>query len=207
MGRMLAILGAALLVLVQGDAAFARGASSSARGGGHHGHHAHAGAGFVSRAVYVPRPVYYAAPVVYYARSYIAPAYYPPSYYAPAPPVSYVQPPVQSYAPAPAYAPPPPPPAPAASAEPASQNPIYACRDASGRMVYTNRKEDTAGKDCSSQTIQPSQPQAAAKGPYAAADATRYRYFCPDTRKYYPEVNTCDSAWLKVVPERATAAR
>ena len=25
-------------------------------------------------------------------------------------------------------------------------------------------------------------------------------YFCPDSRKYYPEVKTCPSDWLKVVP-------
>jgi hypothetical protein len=205
MGRTLAILGTAFVVAVQGNAAFARGGSSSGHSGGHHGH---SGGGFASRPVVVSRPAfaYFVAPVVYYApRPYYAPSYYPSSYYPQSQPVAYAQP-TPAYAPAPAYAPPPPPP-PAARAEPASTNPIYACRDANGRTTYTNRKEDTAGKDCSEQSIQPSQPQAAAKGPYAATEATRYRYFCPDTRKYYPEINTCDSAWLKVVPDRPAAAR
>jgi len=26
------------------------------------------------------------------------------------------------------------------------------------------------------------------------------RYYCPDSRAYYPSVTTCPSAWLKVVP-------
>ena len=26
------------------------------------------------------------------------------------------------------------------------------------------------------------------------------RYYCPDTREYFPAVETCDSSWLKVIP-------
>jgi hypothetical protein len=32
-------------------------------------------------------------------------------------------------------------------------------------------------------------------------------FYCPDTSKYYPDVNTCASAWLKVVPDGAAAPR
>ncbi len=48
---------------------------------------------------------------------------------------------------------------------------------------------------------------ASPRGPYAAEDAYRYRFYCPDTRKYYPEVSTCASAWLKVVPDGVAAPR
>ncbi|MBI3371414.1 MAG: hypothetical protein HY017_06605 [Betaproteobacteria bacterium] len=26
------------------------------------------------------------------------------------------------------------------------------------------------------------------------------RYYCPDTREYFPSVETCNSSWLKVIP-------
>jgi hypothetical protein len=48
---------------------------------------------------------------------------------------------------------------------------------------------------------------ASPRGPYAAQDASRYRFYCPDTRKYYPSVKTCASAWLKVVPDGVAAPR
>lgn len=34
----------------------------------------------------------------------------------------------------------------------------------------------------------------------ALAGRSDVRYFCPDTRSYYPEVEACPSPWLKVVP-------
>ncbi len=30
---------------------------------------------------------------------------------------------------------------------------------------------------------------------------THYRYYCPDTRRYFPDVTECRSGWLKVVPD------
>lgn len=37
-------------------------------------------------------------------------------------------------------------------------------------------------------------------GPSYATDASGYAYFCPDSRRYYPEVRECASGWLAVVP-------
>lgn len=34
----------------------------------------------------------------------------------------------------------------------------------------------------------------------AAPGEQQVRYFCPDTREYFPAVETCDSSWLKVIP-------
>ena len=34
----------------------------------------------------------------------------------------------------------------------------------------------------------------------ALAGRSDLRYFCPDTRSYYPETEACPSPWLKVVP-------
>ena len=31
---------------------------------------------------------------------------------------------------------------------------------------------------------------------------SNYRYYCPDSAGYYPEVQTCASEWLQVVPNR-----
>jgi hypothetical protein len=31
---------------------------------------------------------------------------------------------------------------------------------------------------------------------------SNYRYYCPDTAGYYPDVQTCPSDWLQVVPNR-----
>jgi len=33
-----------------------------------------------------------------------------------------------------------------------------------------------------------------------APDTQRYAYFCPDNRRYYPDVSECPSEWLAVVP-------
>ncbi len=41
--------------------------------------------------------------------------------------------------------------------------------------------------------------------PAPASRAENYRYFCPDSRQYYPEAGTCASAWLKVVAEDVRA--
>ena len=41
--------------------------------------------------------------------------------------------------------------------------------------------------------VEPVQPQQPA-----------YRYFCPDTRQYYPATAECASGWLKVVPDSGT---
>jgi hypothetical protein len=30
--------------------------------------------------------------------------------------------------------------------------------------------------------------------------APQIRYYCADTRQYYPDVQTCASPWMKVVP-------
>lgn len=35
--------------------------------------------------------------------------------------------------------------------------------------------------------------------PAPAPRVENYRYYCPDSRQYYPEAGTCPSAWLKVV--------
>jgi hypothetical protein len=37
-------------------------------------------------------------------------------------------------------------------------------------------------------------------GPNFATDASGYAYFCPDSRRYYPEVRECPTGWLAVVP-------
>lgn len=34
----------------------------------------------------------------------------------------------------------------------------------------------------------------------AALSESQVRYYCPDTREYFPAVETCDSSWLKVIP-------
>jgi Domain of unknown function (DUF4124) len=31
---------------------------------------------------------------------------------------------------------------------------------------------------------------------------SNYRYYCPDSAGYYPDVQTCPSEWLQVVPNR-----
>ena len=36
--------------------------------------------------------------------------------------------------------------------------------------------------------------------PNYATDASGYAYFCPDSRRYYPDVRECPSPWLAVVP-------
>ena len=33
---------------------------------------------------------------------------------------------------------------------------------------------------------------------------SNYRYYCRDSAGYYPDVQTCPSAWLQVVPNRTT---
>ena len=209
------------------------GGHSGGHGGGHGGgqaanfggHSGHLGGGFPAPKRFVPRTVFFAAPVAYFPPAYYPPPpayYYPPAYYEPAQPTAYYEPPVQSSLPPggsypssrPAdYFPP-------SYNEPA-RTPIYFCKDSSGHTNVTNRKEDTVGRDCSEQAVQSSKPPggpyrplpssgsapASPKGPYAAQDALRYRFYCPDTRKYYPDVNICDSAWLKVVPDGAAASR
>ncbi|HET8610331.1 MAG TPA: hypothetical protein VFM11_11375 [Burkholderiales bacterium] len=32
---------------------------------------------------------------------------------------------------------------------------------------------------------------------------TDYRYYCPDSRRYFPDVTECSSGWLKVVPDNS----
>jgi hypothetical protein len=195
--------------------------------GGHSGHFAgggHFGGGFAAPIRFV-RPVFFAAPVAYFPPAYYPspPASYDPlSYYEPDQPPAYYEQPIQSFQPPGGSYPSPRP----ADYYPPSYNepvrtPIYFCKDSSGRVSVTNRKEDTVGKDCSERLVQSSLPPggsyrpppssgsvpAIPRGPYAAQDASRYRFYCPDTRKYYPDVNTCDSAWLKVVPDGAAAPR
>jgi hypothetical protein len=200
--RTLVLTGAALLAGMQGSDGWARSAHGFAHGGG--GSVEHAGGHFAAPVAFAPRRVFFAAPVAYYAPAYYPPppAYYPATqplayYETPLQPPVYYAPPMQSAPPAARYEPP--------AAYAPSQAPIYFCRDANGRTSVTNRREDTAGKNCSLQDQAASPPPQRAKGPYAAQDALRYRFFCPDTRKYYPEINTCASAWLKVVPDSAAA--
>lgn len=193
--RSLVLCGVALIAATQGSDSWARGG----RGFGHVGHVGHFGGGFAVRAGFAPRPVFFAAPIVYFRPAYFPPPpvyYYPPTYYAPPPPVYYEQPvqsylpPTSSYAPArPAYYDPPP------NVKPA-QTRFYICKDSSGRTSVTNRKEHTVGKVCDEQFVAGSPPE-----------ASRYRYYCPDVRKYYPDAKTCASAWLKVVPDGVAASR
>jgi len=212
LGRRLVLCGVALLVAMQGADALARGGHGggghSGSGGGHSGFSGgHPGfGGFVSRPAFAPRAVFFAAPAyfpaAYYSSSYYTPPYYPPAYYPPE------QPPL-AYYPSEQAALPPPPPYPPAGAGPnappmPSTSPIYSCRDASGRTSITNRPEDMAGRDCRELSAQSAPPPG---GSYRAQEAQRYRFFCPDSRKYYPETNYCNSAWLKVVPASAANAR
>lgn len=39
-----------------------------------------------------------------------------------------------------------------------------------------------------------------APAPVQAASQAQLRYYCPDWNDYWPEVQSCPSAWLKVVP-------
>jgi hypothetical protein len=211
---------AALLlgVIMASDSVAAHGGG---RSGGHtaRGSSGHFGGGFAGSVRYVPRTVFIATPVGYFPSAYYTPPpvyYYPPSYYQPA------QPPVQSSFPPGTSIPPPPAggQSPLSNYEPA-QNPIYVCKDSSGRTTLTNRKEDTVGMNCSERPVQNAKPPvstysspprsgsapASPRGPYVAQDAFRYRFYCPDTRKYYPEVNECTPAWLKVVPDGLAARR
>ena len=197
--RALVWIGIALLA-AQAGAGWARGGGPGSSSSGHGGHsggahpsHPIAHPGF---PVFVARRLFY-APVAYYPGYYgYSSGYYAePDYYQQQPVAYYPQPePVASYTP-------PPPPRPVAPPEPASQAPIFQCKDAGGRTIFTNRSEEMAGKDCRMQSAQHGSAAGAAKGPYAAQDALLYRYFCPESRKYYPEVNNCASAWLKVVPD------
>lgn len=41
---------------------------------------------------------------------------------------------------------------------------------------------------------------APAPAPAQAASPAQLRYYCPDWNDYWPEVQSCPSAWLKVVP-------
>lgn len=222
---------AALLsgVVMASDALAAHGGGrSGGHGGGHPGGHmsgGHFGGRFAAPVRFVPRAVFFAAPVAYFPPAYYArpPVYYDPSsfYYEAAPPPVYYEQPVQGSLPPGASYPPPPS---AQSYAPAyreqARTPIYFCKDGSGRTSVTNRREDMVGKDCSEQPAQSAAPPGGSygpaarsgsavspSGPYAAQDALRYRFYCPDTRKYYPEVNNCVSAWLKVVPDGAAARR
>jgi hypothetical protein len=216
--RTLGLCAVALIAATQCDDAWARGG----RGFGHAGH---VGGGFAPRRAFVTRTVFFAAPVAYFQPAYYAPPlayYYPPAYYGSNQLPVYYEQPVQSALP-PGGSYPPPPPAyryPSSSYEPA-RTPFYICKDASGGTSITNRKEATVGKDCDEQPVQSAQPPggsipqppsrgsapAIPRGPYAAQDPLRYRSYCPDTRKYYPDVKTCASAWLKVVPDGVATPR
>ncbi len=232
--RTLSILAVALLAASYGSDCWARSERGSGHAG-HFGGSAHFGIsvrGFAAPRFVaarplrvVPRTVFFAGPVAYFRPAYYAPPpdyYYPPSYYEPTQPAVYYEQPVQSYPPPGGFYPPPPPAYnfPRSYYEPA-QTPIYFCKDSSGRTHITNRKEATVGKDCNEEPIQSYRPSSGAyppppnsgsaraspRGPYAAQDASRYRSYCPDTRKYYPDVKTCASAWLKVVPDGVAAPR
>ena len=77
--------------------------------------------------------------------------------------------------------------------------PIFACKDASGATSITNRKSAMAGKVCTEYSADGTPSPAV--GPQAAAPgAGRYRSYCPDTRKYFPDTKTC-AGWLKVVSD------
>jgi len=201
-------------------------AHGGGRSGGHvaRGSSGHFGGAFAGSARVVPRTTFFAAPVAYFPSRYYAPPptyYYPPPYYEQVQPPVYIEPPAQSpVPPGYSYSPPPVRQSPVSDYEP-DQNPIYICKDSSGRTTLTNRKQDTVGKNCSERPARISKPPgnvygstptsgltpASPKGPYAAQDALRYRFYCPDTRKYYPEVNECTLAWLKVVPDGVAARR
>lgn len=45
----------------------------------------------------------------------------------------------------------------------------------------------------------PAQPQASAQQPQPGAPAPTW-YFCADSQKYYPYVQTCASPWQRVIP-------
>jgi len=194
--RVLAWIGVALIAAAQGGAwARGGGGSSSSGHGGHSGAHpSHPISHPIWGApVFVARRLLY--PVAYYPGYYSSGYYEPPPEYYPPPVAYYPQPePIASYTP-------PPPPRAVAPPEPASTAPIFQCKDAGGRTIFTNRSDEMAGKDCRMQPGQSAPAASAARGPYAMQDAPLYRYFCPESRKYYPEVNNCASAWLKVVPD------
>jgi hypothetical protein len=202
--RALVWTGIALIAAMQGSA-WARGGGGGSSSSGHGGHSGGHPSHPISRPswgapVFVARRLFY--PVAYYPGYYSSGYYEPqPDYYQQQPVAYYPQPePVASYNP-------PPPPRAVAPPEPASTAPIFQCKDASGRTIFTNRSEEMAGKDCRMQPGQSAPAVSVAKGPYAAQDALLYRYFCPESRKYYPEVNNCGSAWLKVVPDGKATAR
>ena len=42
----------------------------------------------------------------------------------------------------------------------------------------------------------------AATGPYPITPDASTRYFCPELRRFYPEVTQCRAGWMKVLPGR-----
>jgi len=44
------------------------------------------------------------------------------------------------------------------------------------------------------------QAPSAQPGPYSVEQGLQYRYYCPDTRRYYPDTKACASGWLTVLP-------
>ena len=46
-----------------------------------------------------------------------------------------------------------------------------------------------------------------AEQPPSSGQGIEYRYFCPDTKLYYPEASECPSGWMKVVPDSGEIPR
>jgi hypothetical protein len=40
--------------------------------------------------------------------------------------------------------------------------------------------------------------------PASAPTTAEFRYYCPDSNQYYPEIGTCPSRWMRVVPGAVT---
>ena len=144
----------------------------------------HAGPRTVApRHVFVARPVRVVPRVVYFAPviGYTAPRYYaPPPYY---PPTSYYSAPEPAaYAPPPAaYAPPP--------------------------ASYYEPPQTQYPPSSGNEARAPGTATQTPVGPYSVEQGLNYRYFCPDTRQYYPEVKECASGWLTVVPNAGRPPR
>ena len=118
-----------------------------------------------------PRVVVAPRPVYYYPR----PVRVVPRYVYVVPYVRYV--PYVPYVAAPYYPP----------------SPAYYPATPPAPVTYIEQPQEYA-------PLPPAQPMATPTGPYSVEQGVQYRYFCPDTRRYYPDAKECASGWLTVLP-------
>lgn len=57
------------------------------------------------------------------------------------------------------------------------------------------------------QATAPAAPQAAPPAAQSSPPPDSYWYYCPDSKTYYPYVNSCASPWQRVSPQPPSASR